>query len=118
MKKIPSLLLIIVLTFTLMFSFSSCKKKINGKFQDEIGMTTYEFTENGVTLHIMVYDIGVKSFEGTYEIRENKNDEMTITFSFVSDEVESYSGEFEYSEGNDNGAEYITIGFIRYNKIG
>ena len=118
MKKILSLVLALTLVFCMLCTLTSCKKTLEGTYRDASGITVYEFSKKAVTLRVEVFGVGVQSFEGTYKINENKGGEMTITFDFTSEEAEGYTGEFDFSEVSENGEDYISIGVIRYNKIG
>ena len=52
----------------------------------------------------------------TYEIGENEDGETVITFAFEDEKAEKYDGTFTFAEGTENGADYIKIGGVPYDK--
>ena len=120
MKRILSLVLTITLLLSLAISVTSCKKNtqtLEGSYQDAKDFTTYTFSGNDVTLRIVIIDSAPLVFEGTYEIKENKDGTKTITFDFESEEAEGYTGEYPLVEGVEDGVPYIKIDIIQYKKV-
>ena len=118
MKKIISAVLVCILLVGCMLTLASCSKKLSGTYKGDagIGSATYEFSGKKVIITAELLTME-KKFEGKYEINEDE-DGYTITFTFKDDEAESYSGEFSFAEGEENGVEYIKIGGIKYKKVG
>lgn len=121
MKKIISAVLVCVLLLGCMLTLASCGKKLSGTYTtggDLLG-NTYEFSGKNVTMTVKVAGFS-KVIEGTYEIGENDEEETVITFTFASDdnaeEAEKQSGSFAFSEGEEDGKEYIKIGGVKYTK--
>ena len=117
MKKIISAVLVCILLVGCMFTLASCSKKLSGTYKGDAGIAsaTYEFS--GKKVKITAELLGKeKSFEGKYEINED-DDGYTITFTFEDEDAKSYSGDFSFAEGEENGVEYIKIGGIKYKKV-
>ena len=55
--------------------------------------------------------------EGKYEITTNDDDETVIVFTFEDEDAKEYSGEFKFSEGEEDGKEYIKLGIVKYTKV-
>ena len=89
----------------------ACGKKLDGKYTLSVAGTgaDYDFDGSKVTITVKVLGQNVASAEGTYSIEDDK-----ITFEFESEdeEVEKYSGTFDFEEGED----YIKIGVLQYTK--
>lgn len=117
MKKIISLALVCVLMLGCVFTLASCGKTLSGDYQDSLKVTTYSFKGNKVTLTIdnIIGDDTV--IEGKYEIGENDEGKTVITFTFEGEDSEEHSGSYDFSEGEEDGAKYIKIGIVKYNKV-
>ena len=119
MKRIISTLLVCVLLVGCVFSLAACGKKVSGKYQDALKVTTYEFKGSKVTLTIdnIIGDDTV--LEGKYEINEVEDDkyEITITFESDDDDADKYSGTVSFSDGEENGKKYIKIAGVKYTEV-
>ena len=116
MKRLISTLLVCVLLVSCVFTLASCGATLSGEYKDALSVTTYKFSGSKVTLTIDNL-IGEDSvFEGTYSI-EGKDDDKKITITFEDkDGADKYSGTHDFSEGEEDGKEYIKIGIIKYYK--
>ena len=106
--KIAALMIVIVMA---VFAFASCAKTLKGEYVCEtiIGNTSYEFDGkefkyNGLTSAL--------DYSGTYEIDEDAG-EITFTYEYDGEEQTVTSS---FSEGEEDGVEYIKIDGIKYNK--
>lgn len=117
MKRIISTLLVCVLLVGCVFALASCGKKLSGKYQDALKVTTYEFKGSKVTITVdnVIGDDTV--IEGKYEITTNDDDETVIVFTFEDEDAKEYSGEFKFFEGEEDGKEYIKLGILKYTKV-
>ena len=117
MKKIVSLLLVCVMLVGCIGMLASCGKTLSGKYKADavIGGATYDFSGSKVTITAEIFGFE-KSFEGTYEITENDKEETVIIFTFEDKDAETYSGEFPFAEGEEDGTAYIKIGIVKYVK--
>jgi len=122
MKKSIRILAVSLALVLLCLSLVSCGlfgKKLDGKYEDEDGIVTYEFDGKNVKITAPKASLGglfngeKVVYEGTYEI-----DDDTITITLVDDEgeeleddVTSYDGTFDFEE-KDNGD--IVIGKTEY----
>lgn len=120
MKKIISLTLVCVLLICSMFVLASCAKTLNGTYENNgawgIGASSLSFETDGS----VVYTIGSASFTGTYEIVENKETEkLEIVFDFGTEEataLDALDGAKSFTEGEENGVDFITIGGVKFTK--
>ena len=117
MKKIVSAFLVCVLLVGCTLALVSCGGP-SGTYKDALtGLTTYEFSGGDVTI-----TVGAGNFSTTinceYDMGENEDGEQTITFTFGEDEdgADKYSGTHTYTEGEEDGKQYIKIGGVKYNK--
>ncbi len=119
--KITSLLLVVV---TLCLSLASCGKKLSGSYEAEINAIAFKYTAtytfSGKKVNVEKKTTGaitgkVESveFNGTYEIEENKDGTMEITFTFEDEDEEIKSGTYTFEEGED----FIKIGSAKYTKV-
>jgi uncharacterized lipoprotein YehR (DUF1307 family) len=110
MKKFTKVLALVVVASMLCLILASCGA-LSGKYRDALGLTTYEFKGNKVTLTISL--LGAKeSFEGTYKINKD-GDEQEIEFTFGDKDAKDYSGTFEFEKTDDG----IKIGLFEYEKV-
>jgi hypothetical protein len=102
----------------MVLSLASCAKMLSGKYTCSVlGVeTSYEFSGNKVvvTAEILGFE---KDFEGTYEIKDNNEGKTVIVFTFGDDDASKYAGEFDFSEGTEDGKSYIKIGGVQYKKV-
>ena len=120
MKRIISAVLVCVLLVGCMFALASCGKTLSGKYSaDAFGVagTSYEFSGKKVDIKFTVLGFE-KTVSGEYEIAENDDGELEITFTFASDEedADDFKGTHSFSEGEEDGVKYIKIGGIKYKK--
>lgn len=122
MKKVLSIVCLLALTVCCLFAFASCSKKLSGSYESEISILgqsykmTYTFSGNDVTVESKATILGTvntNTYEGTYEIAENDDGKMEITFSFENGDDKVKSGTFTFEESD----EYIKIGGAQYNKV-
>ena len=107
-------------------TLASCAKKLSGSYVAEVGgelagyTATYTFSGKNVNVKKEATIAGFSKtteLAGTYEIAENENGELEITLSFETDDDEIKSGTFAFSEGEENGVEYIKIGVVKYTLV-
>lgn len=117
MKRIISLTLVCVMLLGCVFALASCGKTLSGKYSvgGDIAGTSYEFSGKNVTVTYTLLGFE-KNSEGTYEIGEDEEGNAIITFTFEDKDAEKYTGEFSFSEGEEDGVEYIKIGGVKYTK--
>ena len=123
MKKVLSAVLACVLVLGMMFTLVSCGKKLSGAYEAEVDIAlasyevTYDFSGSKVEVTRKSTLLGA-SFEpvvinGTYEIAEDEEGKLTITFEYEGKEDEVVKGgTFAFEEGED----YIKIGLVKYEK--
>ena len=116
MKRILSIVLVVVILAASLFALVSCGKTISGTYADALNLTSYEFKGNKVAITIDNIIGEDTVIEGKYEINKNEEDKYEITFTFEGDETEEYSGTFAFAEGEENGKDYIKIGPVKYTK--
>ena len=118
MKKIVSSILVCVMLLSCVLVLASCAKTLSGKYESDVfgvAGATYEFSGNKVTVTAEILGFE-KDFEGTYEIKDNDEGKTVIVFTFDDDDASKYSGEFDFSEGTEDGEAYIKIGGVKYTK--
>ena len=119
MLRSVSLLLVVV---TLCLSLASCGKKLSGSYEAEIDAAlikytaTYTFSGKKVSVEkkttTILGTVNTTELEGTYEIIENDDGTMEISFAFETEDDEIKNGTYTFSEGED----YIKIGLVKYTK--
>lgn len=117
--RILSLLMILALCTAV---FASCAKTLSGTYEGEVDAivlkytATYEFSGNKVDITkkttTILGTVNTVEFSGTYEISENDDGSMEITFTLDSEDEQIKSGTFTFEEGED----YIKIGLAKYTK--
>ena len=122
MKKSVRILSVVMILVMGVLMLASCAKTISGTYEAEIqGLlskytATYEFSGSKVEATKKVTNIlgqvETTTFSGTYEITENDDGSMEITFDFDGDDGDIKDGTFTFEEGED----YIKIGLVKYNK--
>ena len=119
-KKIVTLALIVVM---LVGSFAGCGKSLSGSYESKVEFlgqswnVTYTFSGKKVKAESKVTILGnveTKSGNGTYEIVENADGSMEITFDFEEESDLFKDGTYTFTEAE----EYIKIGESQYNKVG
>ena len=108
MKKIISVTLVCVMLLGCVFALASCGKTLSGKYG------AFEFSGNDVTY---TGALTGGSYEGTYEIGEDEDGKAIITFTFAENSVAAiWNGDHSFSEGEEDGVEYIKIDGVPYTK--
>lgn len=122
MKKIISSVLVCVMLIGCLFTLASCGKKLSGTYSagGDLAGTSYTFSGSNVTITLKIAGF-TRDIEGNYKIEDNDKGETVITFSFEaegenSDEAAKHSGSFAFSEGEEDGKDYIKIGGVKYTK--
>ena len=114
MKKTLSMILLVAVLALSVLTLASCG--LSGEYVDPTGLTTLEFSGDKVTI---ITSSGALSltYNAKYEITE-KDDGKVITFTYEEGEqVNSlFNGEKSFSEGTEEGTDYIKIGVIKYTK--
>ena len=111
--KITSVVLVAVM---LCVCLAGCGYTLNGTYEDALGVTSFTFKGNKVTLKLSFLG-SVATLDGTYEIDEEAG---TITFTWntendeEADAAEDYSGTLEFSENKEEGT--IKIGLFTFTK--
>lgn len=116
MKKIIKLLAIAMVLTLLLFSLYSCGNKIKGMYESESVLgtkTVYEFSGVDEVRRTVIGELGSKTVEGDYEIRDADDGGKTIIFDF-DDSDDGDDVAWSFSVGSD----YIEIAGVRYNKVG
>ncbi len=123
MKKITKIISLVLVFSLVCVMLVSCGKTLSGTYSSEIGGSLigagakYTFKGNDVTITANFGVVGFemeKSFDGTYEITENDEGELQITFTFGDDEASKYNGTVSFEENKEENA--IIIGGIKYTK--
>ena len=121
MKKTISAVLVCVLLLGCVFALASCGKTLSGTYVFKLtddNKTTYDFSMNKCTKTTTMGAIGFtksETVEGKYEINEVEEGKFEITFTWDVDGEEKIET-VSFSEGEENGVEYIKLGGIRYDK--
>lgn len=112
--KVVALLMIAIVACT---ALVSCGKKLSGTYEANVVVAevSYKFSGSKVTLTVdpIIGDDVV--IEGKYEIDEEAG-EIKFTFDSEEEEAETYGGTQDFSEGEEDGKEYIKIGLVKYEK--
>ena len=122
MKKLISSVLVCVMLVGCLFALASCAKTLSGTYEaggDLLG-TSYTFSGKNVTITIKAVGF-TKDIDGTYKIEDNDKGDTVITFTFAAEgedeeEAQKYSGSFNFSEGTEDGKDYIKVGGVKYTK--
>ena len=121
MKKFVTVISLVLVAVMLCTMLVSCSKKLNGTYTAEASAfgtgtkTTLEFSGSNVKLTITVMVLGQEeseSYEGAYEIVEEKDGKMTINFSMDDEGEESTIDGGTLEIGDD----YIKIAGLRFEK--
>ena len=122
MKKFAKVLSLVLVVAMVCVLFAACGNKLSGTYKGKVDAfslagaeVVYDFSGSKVTVtataSILGFEKTVES-DGTYEIAENEDGDLEITFTFEDDDAEKYSGTFSFSEGED----YIKIAGAKYEK--
>ena len=105
MKKTLRIVALAMVAVILCLSLASCGKKISGTYSAEVFGTGVEYDFKGSKVAITVKALGAElgSAEGKYSIKDNQ---ITFEFDSEDEDVDKYSGTFDFEEGED----YIKIG--------
>ena len=119
MKKSVRILAVVMVLLMVTLVFASCGKTLKGKYASEFMGTgsTLEFSGKNITITYKLAGAELASVEGTYEIKDNDEGKTVIVFTFGDDDASKYSGEFDFSEGTEDGKSYIKIGGVQYKKV-
>ena len=121
MKKTMRVLALVLALAAVLVVFASCGKTISGTYEAEVDAivmkytATYEFSGSKVNITkkaTVLGSVSTTEIEGKYEITENDDGSMEITFELESEDDQIKSGTFAFEEGED----YIKIGLVTYNK--
>ena len=122
MKKLIRVLALSLVAVMLCAAFAACAK-VSGAYTAEIdlwlakGTATYDFTSaSKVTLTLkgeLLGQVSTKSYEGKYEITENDDGTMEITFNMENGDDAIKSETLTFEQGDD----FIKIGLFKYNKV-
>ena len=122
MKKSMKIIAVALVAVMLCMSLVACGKKISGSYKGEINVllasyeVVYEFKGSKVTVTRQVEsflgDTDPIVLEGTYEITEEDDGDLKITFEYEKDDEIVKGGTFGFEEGDD----YIKIAGIKYDK--
>ncbi len=121
MKRILSLVLVIVMLVGCVFTFSSCGKKPSGVYSRQFEgyniTETYEFKGKKYKVSYSGELGSLSEYlvprEGKFKVSKNKDKTMQIAFAVkVNGELQDYADPFSFEKGDD----YIVINGIRYNK--
>ena len=123
MKKTMTKLTAFVLTMLMMTCiFASCAKTLSGSYEAELSLlgqgvnVTYTFSGSKVTVTSKVTILGTVNTEeikGTYEIAENADGSLEITFDFEEETATLRDGTYTFSEEENS----IKIAGVPYNKV-
>lgn len=123
MKKTMTKLTAFVLAMLMMTCiFASCAKTLSGSYEAELSLlgqgvnVTYTFSGSKVTVTSKVTILGTVNTEeikGTYEIAENADGSLEITFDFEEETATLRDGTYTFSEEENS----IKIAGVPYNKV-
>ena len=123
MKKTMTKLAAFVLAMLMMTCiFASCAKTLSGSYEAELSLlgqgvnVTYTFAGSKVTVTSKVTILGTVNTEeikGTYEITENADGSLEITFDFEEETATLRDGTYTFSEEENS----IKIAGVPYNKV-
>ena len=119
MKKLVSLILVCLLLVSCVAGFSSCGKMLAGEYKNTLAGISYAFSLNKVTVTVgnLMFDDTI--YEGTYELKQNDDGVYDIiTFTFENEDAQKlFGGDHSFAEGVENGASYIRIGIVTFDKV-
>jgi hypothetical protein len=118
-KVVVAVLAMVMLVGTL----AGCGKSLSGSYEAELKVfgqswkVTYTFNGKKVEAESKVTLLGnveSNTYNGTYEIVENEDGSMEISFDFEEESDLFKDGTFTFTEAED----YIKIAGSQYNKVG
>lgn len=122
MKNFTKILALTLIAVMMLCMFTGCGKKVaSGSYSAELSVAgqswkvTYTFKGNKVEAENKITFLGQVSTEtasGTYEIKENDDGTMEITFEFKEETKAFENKTLTYKEGDD----YIELGGVKYTK--
>ena len=117
--RIVALMLVLVMSVC---ALASCGKKISGKYEGELDLgvakatVTYDFSGSKVEITTKTTNIlgqvETETEEAKYEITENDDGTMEITFITEKD-----GKEVENTVAFEEGDDYIKLGIAKYSKV-
>ena len=124
MKRSVRILAVALALLMVTFVFASCGKTIKGTYEAEIDggllgkyTATYEFSGNKVTVTRkttnLLQQVETKTYNGTYEITENDDGTMEITFSFGEETDVLKNGTVTFEQGDG----FIKLAGVKYEKV-
>ena len=119
MKKIVSCLLLFSLLLGMCLGLASCAKTVSGTYVNDTTGISYTFQGNKFEKKVpQLIGNGVTLYEGTYEIHEKDNGDVTIVFHYGKDSEEDMDAkdgvELYFAELETNGIYEIKIGMNEY----
>lgn len=121
MKKTLRIVALVLVLAMSVCVLASCGKKLSGKYEGKLEVlgqsvsVTYDFSGSKVeitTKTTILGSVNTETEEAEYEIVENDDGTMEITFITVEDDTE-VKNTVTFEEGED----YIKLGGIQYNKV-
>lgn len=122
-KTLVRILALAFIAAMMLGAMSSCAKKISGSYEGELELfgqgwrVTYTFSGSkveAVSKFTLLGQVTTKETEGTYEITENSDGTMEITFDFEEETDLFKDGTYTFTEAED----HVKIGGIKYEKLG
>jgi hypothetical protein len=120
-KTILKVITLFLATITLVCTLTSCAKRISGSYSNSLNILgqsweiTYTFKGSkveAVSKLTLAGSINTETAKGKYEIIENEDGTLEITFDFEEETDMFTDGTFTFEEGED----FIQIGGYTYNK--
>ena len=124
MKKVLSFFLASVIVVGMMLSLVSCGNNLSGEYKGEVNVLVasyeviYKFSGKKVEVSRQVKSVLGNAepvvINGTYEINEDEEGKLTISFEYEGEEDEVVKGgTYNFEKGED----YIRIGIAKYTKV-
>ncbi len=121
-RKIFKLAALMLAVLMMTCIFASCGKKLSGSYQADLTLlgqginATYDFSGSKVEATRKITFLGkvnADTVKGTYEIVENADGSMEITFDFDEDHDVFKDGTYTFSEGEG----FIKIAGVTYSEL-
>lgn len=121
-KTVKKVLALAIIAIMLVGSFAGCGKSLSGSYEAEIEIfgqswnVTYTFSGKkveAVSKVTLFGNVENKTSTGTYEITENADGSLEITFDYEEESDLFKDGTYTFTEAE----EYIKIGDSQYNKV-
>ena len=124
MKRVLSFFLASVIVVGMMLSLVSCGNNLSGEYKGEVNVLVasyeviYKFSGKKVEVSRQVKSVLGNAepvvINGTYEITEDEEGKLTISFEYEGEEDEDVKGgTYNFEKGED----YIKIGIAKYTKV-